>query len=355
MDLYQIIVRPVLKFEEHRYIELMRAHHYLGALPKIGKTLWYLATWRDEWVALLSFSSAALKCAARDKWIGWSYRNQYDRLHLVTNNSRFLILPNWHYPNLASRTLSLCQKRLPDDWLSTFGHPLVLLETFVDPQRFAGTIYKAANWRYLGQTKGYRRTREGYSSSPQSPKMVFIHPLQSNAQALLSALVLEKTYHYGAPKMKLTSHQMQTLSDFFTNIPDSRRAQGRRHRLTTVLAIAVGATLCGMRGYKAISDWAKRLGSKARKRFCCRLVNGRRLVPSEYVIRDVLVRTDPAEINRALQHWNNTHGKQDRSLAIDGKTMCNAIDDAGNQTHIMSAIGHQSKQCYTQKKSALCP
>ena len=166
MDLYQITVRPVLKCEERRYVTLMRAHHYLGALPKIGETLWYVATWRAEWVALLSFSSCALKCAARDQWIGWCYRNQYDRLHLVTNNSRFLILPNWHYPNFASRILSLCQKRLPDDWLFTFSHPLVLLETFVDPQRFAGTIYKAANWRYVGQTKGYRRIRECYSLSP---------------------------------------------------------------------------------------------------------------------------------------------------------------------------------------------
>jgi hypothetical protein len=71
----------------------MQAHHYLGALPKIGNTLWYIATVEDQWLALLSFSAPALKCSARDQWIGWGYRHQYDRLNLVANNSRFLILP----------------------------------------------------------------------------------------------------------------------------------------------------------------------------------------------------------------------------------------------------------------------
>lgn len=134
MSLKEIQVRPVVSFEEPRYRELMQSYHYLGDLPKISETLWYVATLNDEWVALLTFSAAALKCAARDQWIGWSYRHQYDRLKLVANNSRFLILPQWHLPNLGSRTLSLCEKRIQNDWLERFGHPLLLMETFVDPQ-----------------------------------------------------------------------------------------------------------------------------------------------------------------------------------------------------------------------------
>ena len=145
MNLQEIVVRPVRPFEETHYQEQMQRHHYLGALPKIGETLWYLASWHDNWIALLSFSTPAWKCAARDHWIGWNFRHQYDRLHLLTNNSRFLILPDYHIPNLASRILSLCQKRLPGDWEHSFGHPIVLLETFVDPQRFYGTLYKASN------------------------------------------------------------------------------------------------------------------------------------------------------------------------------------------------------------------
>ena len=145
------------------------------------------------------------------------------------------------------------------------------------------------------------------------------------------------------------------LARLFHDIPDPRRAQGRRHRLPAVLAIATGAILCGMRGYKAIADWAQSLSPKARARFRCRRVGRRYVVPSESIIRDVLIRVDPVELDRALQRWNQAYGQHDSTLAIDGKTMCNALDEQGRQTHIMSVVGHQSKPCYTQKKSALCP
>ncbi len=328
----------------------MQEHHYLGSLPKISETVWYVAIFRGQWVALLSFSASALKCSARDHWIGWSFRHQYDRLKLVTNNSRFLILPDWHFPNLASRVLSLCQKRLPTDWQATFGHPLVLLETFVDRQRFHGTIYKAANWIYAGDTMGFRRVRKGYSARTESIKMVFVKPLIPNAQAVLSRTILEPAYRIGGPKIMLNAQQMKSLPSFFRTIADPRRGQGRRHQLATVLAIAAGATLCGMRGYLAISDWAQSLSQTARVRFRCRYDKGKYIVPSMSVIRDLLIRVNPVDLDCALQRWNQAYGQQDESLAIDGKTMCNAIDDQGHQTHIMSVIGHQSKTCYTQKK-----
>jgi len=346
------IVRPI---EEQRFQRLMQEHHYLGALPKISETLWYVATSSAQWIALLSFSAPALKCSPRDRWIGWNFRHQYDRLKLLTNNSRFLILPEWHVPNLASRILSLCQKRLPADWQTTFGHPVVLLETFVDPQRFQGTIYKAANWTYVGSTRGFHRTRQGYSAKAESPKMVFVNPLISNVQALLSRPVLEPDYRTGGPKIMMSAQHMKSLPDFFDNIPDPRRPQGRRHHLSTVLAIAAAATLCGMRGYLAISDWAKSLSQKARERFGCRYENRRYIVPSLSIIRDVLIRVDPVHLDHALQRWNQVYGQEDESLAVDGKTMCNAIDDQGYQTHIMSAVGHQTKACYTQKKSVSSP
>jgi hypothetical protein len=354
LKLGEILVRPVRPFEEQRYQELMQEHHYLGSLPKISETLWYVGLWGDQWVALLSFSAAALKCTARDRWIGWNFRHQYDRLKLIVNNSRFLILPDWHLPNLGSRILSLCQRRLNTDWQKAFGHPVVLLETFVDPQRFQGTVYKAANWLYVGETKGFRRTRHGYTAMAQSPKMVFIKPLRADVRALLCQAILQPPYCTGGSKIMLNAQHMQSLPSFFANIPDPRRAQGRRHRLNTVLAIAAGASLCGMRGYRAIADWAKSLGKKARQRFGCRYANGRYIVPSEYIIRAVLVRVDPVHLDRALQRWNETYAQEDESLAIDGKTMCNAIDDQGHQTHVLSVVGHQSKNCYTQKKLELC-
>ena len=93
--LKEIQVRPVEPSEEARYQEQMARHHYLGALAKIGETVWYVAIWRQQWVAQLSLSAAALKCGVRDRWIGWDFRSQYGRLNLIANNSRFLILPGW--------------------------------------------------------------------------------------------------------------------------------------------------------------------------------------------------------------------------------------------------------------------
>ena len=341
--------------EEANFQSLLQAHHYLGSLPKIGHTLWYVATLRGQWLALLSFCAPAWKCTARDRWIGWDFRHQYDRLHLIANNARFLILPGHHYPNLASRILSLCERHLAQDWRERFGHPLWLLETFVDPRHFHGTIYRAANWEYVGDTRGFRRTRDGYSSKAQAPKQVFVRPLIRQAQARLSWPVLDPCYRHGAPKLMLSAQHMRSLPAFFADIPDPRRAQGRRHPLPSVLAIATAAVLCGARGYKAISEWAEDLSQKARARFRCRYRNGRYKVPSRTLIRDVLIRVDPALLDRALQAWNAQYAATDEGLAIDGKTMCNAIDEEGRQTHILSAVGHQTQTCHTQKKSPPCP
>ena len=235
-NLLEARVQPVRRLEEQRYQKLMQTHHYLGALPKISETLWYVATFADQGIALLSFSAAALKCSVRDRWIGWDFRHQYDRLKLVTNNSRFLILPDWHFPNLASRILSLCHNRLAADWQAVFGHPVVLLETFVDPQRFQGTIYKAANWIYVGNTKGFHRTRQGYSATAKSPKMVFVKPLISDAQALLSRLILKPAYRTEGPKIMLSAQQMETLPDFVhCDPPDHGRIEIRKIWTTTEL------------------------------------------------------------------------------------------------------------------------
>ena len=155
MELSQVTLGAVLPEEEARFRAVMGTHHYLGAAPKVGETLWYGALWRGEWVALASFSAAALKCQARDAWIGWTLRHKYDRLHLVANNTRFLLLRP--VPNLGSRVLGLCARHLVRDWPARFHHPLVLLETFVDPSRFVGTVYRAAGWTELGMTRGFRR------------------------------------------------------------------------------------------------------------------------------------------------------------------------------------------------------
>lgn len=351
LNLSEVVVRPVDPQEEASFQELMQQHHYLGALPKIGNTIWYIASCNDQWLGLLSFSAAALKCGARDRWIGWGHRLQYDRLHLIANNSRFLLLPNCNYKNLASKVLALCRQRIQKDWQVRFGFPLLMMETFVDPTRFLGTIYRAANWQLVGNTKGYQRIQNGYSNTRQTAKLVFVQPLQRNSRKLLSGTPLPQQYITGAPRMKLTAEQMRSLPMFFKAIRDPRRAQGRKHPVHVVLAIAAGAILCGMRGYKAISDWAQTLSPKARERFGCYYSHRKECIPSESTIRNVLIRIAPVELDRALQQWNAQFAGIDESLAIDGKTMRNAVDDTGRQIHIMGVVGHQSKQSYTQKKS----
>ncbi len=349
-ELSEIGVRPVERSEEAQYREQMTRHHYLGRLSKIGETVWYVATWRGQWVAQLSLSAAALKCGVRDRWIGWDFRSQYGRLKLIANNSRFLILPGWNRPNVGSRALSRMERRAGSDWRERFGHGLLLLETFVDPRRFHGGVYRASNWLELGRTRGYRRTRDGYSAEADAPKLVFVRPLRRDARGQLTHPGREHLQLTGAPKIMLNAAEMRQLPQCFKTIPDPRRSQGRRHPLSAVLGIAAGATLCGMHGYKAISDWADALGQKARERFGCRPENGRYVVPSEFVIRDCPIRIEPGALDRALNAWNRAWGAPDDALAMDGKTMKNALDSDGQQTHIMSVVGHRSKRCYTQKK-----
>jgi len=184
-----LIVRPVRCEERARWRELLDAHHYLGFRPIIGESIWYVATAGDPWVALLGWGAAALKCTARDHWIGWTPALKLRRLHLIANNARFLILPAWHYPNFASRILSLNLKRLSQDWERYYGHPILLAETFVDAARFPGTCYRAAGWQALGTTRGFAKRGTRYVAQGQ-PKIFLIRPLHPEALPALRRLGL---------------------------------------------------------------------------------------------------------------------------------------------------------------------
>jgi hypothetical protein len=134
--------------------EYIARYHYLGynALP--GAQLRYLIRFQGQELACLGFGASAWKVAPRDRFIGWTHEQRKRNLYLVVNNARFLILPWVHSPNLASKILSLLAKRLPEDWQIRYGYRPVLLETFVECDRFRGTCYKAANWIHVGITKG---------------------------------------------------------------------------------------------------------------------------------------------------------------------------------------------------------
>ena len=347
VDLSEVSVDVVASQDEARFQELMAAHHFLGALRPMGETLRYVAHHRGRWLALMVFSAPALKCGARDRWIGWDYGAQFHRLHLISNNSRFLILPGG-VPNLGSRVLSLCARRLRRDWPARFGHELLLLETFVNPARHRGTVYRAANWIEVGHTRGFARTAQGYQAHAE-PKQVFVYPLCRTARRRLRMAHLDPALLKGVPRMTLSTADMRSLITVFQDVDDPRRRQGRRHSLPTVLALACAATLAGMRGYKAISEWVHDQSPAVLRHFRVRWRTGTPIPPSLTVIRDVLVRVDPDQFDAALGTWNAMHGGADGALAIDGKTMRNAIGDDGVQTHVLGAIGHDSRTHFGKK------
>lgn len=151
--------------------------HYLGYRGTVGENLQY--TVRDAGGRLLAglvFGSAAWQCAVRDRWIGWSAEERACRLHLVTNNMRFLILPWVEVRYLAGRVLSRVLRRLSQDWEAKYGHRIVLVETFVETERFRGTCYRAANWRRLGETRG-RSRQDREHRLRVATKTVYVYPL----------------------------------------------------------------------------------------------------------------------------------------------------------------------------------
>ncbi len=157
--------------------ELMDRHHYLGSGPLCGAQMRYLIkSSRYGWLGGFAFSSAAWSVSVRDQWIGWDKRAREQNLGQVICNSRFLILPWVHVPSLASHMLSLCSGRLKSDWQAVYGIEPVLMETFVERGRFKGTCYRAANWVYVGETRGRgRQDRENRFSV--SVKDVYLFPL----------------------------------------------------------------------------------------------------------------------------------------------------------------------------------
>ena len=161
--------------------------HYVGCRGTVGENLQYTVTdARGRLLACLLFGSAAWKCRARDQFIGWTREQRERHLHLITNNTRFLILPWVHVPHLASWILGRVLRRLSHDWEQKYGHRVALVETFVERDRFAGTSYKASNWIWLGATTG--RSRQDRQRTLRVPvKDVYIYPLHRGFRQELSA------------------------------------------------------------------------------------------------------------------------------------------------------------------------
>jgi hypothetical protein len=168
--------------------ELISRYHYLRDRVPVGATLRYVvrsARQPDQILACLGWTSAAWRIAVRDRWIGWTDAQRRQALPYVVNNSRFLILPWVKVHGLASHLLSRCARQLPQDWDAHYGVRPLLLETLVDPARFRGTCYRAANWLPLGATVGRGRMDRANVRTGHAPKLLYVYPLHRDVPARL--------------------------------------------------------------------------------------------------------------------------------------------------------------------------
>src|ERR1700676_785868 len=180
--LEQIVVRLIERHEQDRWDQLVSQHHYLKNANLVGERLCYVVEYEGQWLALLGWSAAAYHIRARDQWIGWSDNQRRARLGLLANNARFCLLTQpGQYPNLATRALALNLARLSQDWQQAYGHPIVLVESFVDSQLFRGTAYKASGWRWLGQSSGFKRVAQDFYEAHQRPKRLYAREIVKHA------------------------------------------------------------------------------------------------------------------------------------------------------------------------------
>lgn len=177
-----VIARPGEDLDRWRsYVD---QYHMLGFKRPFGSRLQYFIKSGDKELGCIQFSASSWALKDRDKWIGWGIEDKKQRLHLIINNSRYLIFPWVRIQNLASKALSLAVKQIKDDWLREFCYAPVLLETFVDTEHFEGTCYRAANWLYLGQTKGKGRSAKSHKPN-RSRKDIYVYPLERNFKSYL--------------------------------------------------------------------------------------------------------------------------------------------------------------------------
>lgn len=342
IDLSRVRVRLICADEREAWERLMRAHHYLGLTAMVGRSLRYVAELDGRWLALLGWASAALKCAARDAWIGWSPALQWQRLGLIANNSRFLILPGERVPHLASRVLGLNLRRLSDDWQAAHGHRLLLAETFIDPARFAGTCYRAANWIAVGATRGFAKSNTTYVAHGAA-KRIWMFPLHRQARALLSSpLPHPQLPRLEVKTMALTDADARDLFARLGQIADPRAKRGTRHSQRSLLAIVLCATISGAQGSTAISEWVQRLSpAMLRRLHCRRRADGQYQPPSEATLRRMLKAIDIGQLERQLGDWLQTHWAADEPIALDGKSLRGARE-RGRARHLVAAFGHHS-------------
>jgi hypothetical protein len=300
-----------------------------------------------QWVALLVFSAAAKHLKHRDRWIGWTPKQRSQRLSLVVNNSRFLLLPDKTVPNLGSKVLRLTLERLSKDWQSRYDHPVSIVESFVDPERFCGTVYTANGWTQLGQTDGWGRCSGDYYVQHNKPKKLFVRELCRNARRSLQAEHLKASLagieKKHPPVCPYRVCQIQSMRERFMSIADFRQ-RIESYPLWSLLTLLLLATLCDApRGQKDLVKFARRLTQPQRRAVGIRRNRqGYYPVPSQSTFCRLLQRVDGKKVNEVIleiqrQFRAAPSGKE--LIVLDGKEPSH-----GSGESVLTAVEVPSQQ-----------
>jgi hypothetical protein len=303
--------------------------HYLGAGRAVGDYLRQIVRHNGQPVALLVWGPACYALKDRDLWIGWSANQRVQRLKLIVQNRRFLLLtPKGEAPNLASQTLAASLRSLPGQWLERFGYRPLLAESFTDPEAFEGTCYKASNWEPVGMSAGYSRDhRADFYIANERPKKLWMRELCPNARKSIRALQPPQGCAKAliAPPsgvLPVKEAEMDSLYGLFRKAPDPRRAN-TRFRIGPVLTLVAMAILAGRREIAEMARFANTLAPSQRRRLDLPIKKGTRRfyqVPSYSVFYQVLTRMDPEAFAKLLSDWlRERAGSLPQALALDGK------------------------------------
>jgi hypothetical protein len=302
--------------------------HYLKSLQPVGERLYYVATdAQGRWLALLVFNAAAKHLKHRDQWIKWTPQQRRRRLSLVVNNSRFLLLPESPAPELGSQVLRLVLDRLSADWQQRYGHPVLVAETFVDPDQFDGTVYSANGWTELGQTDGWGRHGRDYYVKHDKPKRLFVRELCHEACRSLQAEHLKPDLagveSKIAPHCSHTIKEIRSMTEHFKQVPEFR-GRVESYPVSSLLTIMLLAVLCGApRGQKDLAKFARSLSQPQRRALGIRRNRrGHYPSPSQSTFCRLLQGLDELKVEEmVLDIQEQVRGKPpaDELIALDGK------------------------------------
>jgi hypothetical protein len=308
--------------------------HYLGAGRSVGDYLRQVVKVHGRVAALLVWGPACYALKDRDRWISWSATQRVERLKLIVQNRRFLIVAEkGQWPNLASQTMGAALRALPGQWEEKFGYRPLLAESFTDPEAYAGTCYKASNWEPVGFSAGYSRHRADLYIANDRPKRLWLRELDAQARRHLRSEQLPADCEAGltAPPggvMPLTQPQMLSLLEALRLAPDPRGAN-TRFRAGPVLAIVAMALLAGRREIAEIARFATTLSQKQRHLLGLPRKKTTRAfyqVPTYSVFYALLTRLDAEAFAAHVHAWLQTHSDAlPQALALDGKMIRDRI------------------------------